>query len=167
MLAFILMVVGILSRIIVHTPNFTPVIALALFGGFYLSRRHALIVPVALMVISDLVIGLHDLFVFTWGSVALIAVLGIWARRYKSPGMMLGSSIVSACLFFLVTNFGVWLLHYPLTLEGFVRCYTLAVPFFRSLFVSTLIYSAVFFGVYEFVAWRVRKTRFAPFLLAA
>ena len=59
MLAIIFLVIGIFSRVITHAPNFTPVIALALFGGMMLEKRQALWMPAALMIISDLIIGMQ------------------------------------------------------------------------------------------------------------
>jgi len=165
MLALVLLFLGIVSRLIIHTPNFTPVIALALFGGFYLNRRQAVIVPLALMVVSDFLIGWHATIPFTWGSVLLISGLGLWARQKKSAAMVLGTSLFSSILFFLLTNFGSWLAMYPLTLEGLQTCYVAAIPFFRSTVVSTLVYAGVFFGLYELTASRVKNTRLASILL--
>jgi hypothetical protein len=166
MLAIALLVIGILSRLVYHTPNFTPVLALALFGGVYLNKRHALIVPLALMVLSDLLIGFHDVIFFTWGSVVLISALGLGVRKQKSFPTILGASILSAVLFFLVTNFGVWLFKYPHSIHGLTQCYVNAIPFFRTSLFSTLAYSAVLFGIYEVVAVRLQQTRFAEAWLA-
>lgn len=165
MLALTLLVFGIASRFFIHTPNFTPVLAIALFGGVYLRRSQALWVPLALMMASDLVLGLHSTIPFTWGSVLLVSLIGLWTRQNPSPLRIVSSTLVSAVLFFIVTNFGAWLAFYPLTKAGFVECYTLAIPFFRTTLVSTLVYSVVLFGMYEWLARRVAGTRLAPVLL--
>lgn len=167
MLAFAILFLGILSRWMPHSPNFTPVIALALFGGVYLSRRQALWVPLALMAVSDLILGLHPTMPFTWGSVLLISGIGLWLRQHKRVVTVLGTSLFSAILFFVVTNFGSWLAMYSLTMAGLQQCYVAAIPFFRNTWVSALVYSGVLFGLYELVALRVRHTRFATFLLSA
>ncbi|MCX5711868.1 MAG: hypothetical protein NTY47_02210, partial [Candidatus Omnitrophica bacterium] len=60
MLALSLIITGILLRFAPHAPNFTPVAAIALFGGAYLNRKYALIVPLVLMVVSDLFLGMHS-----------------------------------------------------------------------------------------------------------
>lgn len=161
MLATCLLVFGVLSRLFPHTANFTPVMALALFGGVYLKKQHAVLLVLLMMVVSDAVIGFHNIVFFTWGSVVLIALLGRSLRERKTPGAVLRSSVLSAVIFFLVTNFGAWLVMYPLNIEGFVRCYALAIPFFRSTLVSTCVYSVVLFGLYESTAFLIRKTRFA------
>lgn len=161
MLAIFLLIAGVLARLMTHEPNFTPVIALALFGGVYLKKEQALWMPLALMMISDLVLGLHAVIPFTWGSILLVSALGRWQRGHRGAGQMLGMGVVSAGLFFIVTNFGAWLVMYPRTFDGFIQCYIAAIPFFRNTLVSTVGYSLVLFGVYELAARRVRDTKLA------
>ena len=167
MLAAGLLILGVISRLIVHLPNFTPVIALALFGGVYLKKRQAVILPVLMMVISDLFIGVDNTFPFTWGSVALIALLGLYVRERKNLPTIAGSSLFASVLFFLLTNFGVWLVSgmYPRSIAGLQQCFILAIPFFNSTLVSTVVYTAVLFGGYEWAAARLRKTRLAHVVL--
>lgn len=74
MLAFILILMGIMFRFIPHLANFSPVLAIALFGGVYLKKQNALLMPLLLMMLSDMFLGLHNTIVFTWGSILLIAV---------------------------------------------------------------------------------------------
>ena len=167
MLVFGLLFTGILSRFIFHAPNFTPVVALALFGGTYLKKKQALVLPWALMFLSDMVIGFHNMMFFTYGSVLLIAMVGLWVKERKSAAMVMGASLASAILFFIVTNFGSWMVMYPHTLRGLQQCYIAAIPFFRYTLFSTLVYSGVFFGLYELAAYFLRNTRYARFLLAA
>ena len=166
MLIWALLVFGILTRFISHAPNFTAVTAIALFGGVYLNRKYAILLPLVLMMISDVFIGFHDTIFFTWGSFVLIAFIGLWVREHKRASTILASSIVSAILFFIITNFGAWLsVLYPHTWNGFITCYTLAIPFFRNTLLSSVIYSTVLFGTYEYIAFRVKGTRFARALL--
>ena len=158
MLALIIISLGILSRLIIHTPNFTPVLSMAFLGGMYLKGRQAVWVPVALMVISDLIIGSYPLMFVTWGSIALISLLGLWLRERKSYGTVLGGSILSAVIFFITTNFASWLTLYPHTMDGLRQCYILAIPFFRSTFISTVAYSLVFYAAYEWLLKRSQGT---------
>ena len=167
MLAILLLAFGIGSRLLAHAPNFTPIISLALFSGVYLPRRYALWLPLVLMILSDLMIELHDTIFFTWGSVLLITAIGLWVKNHKNFGTILGANVVAAILFFLITNFGAWLSLYPHTMEGLKNCYVLAIPFFRNTFFSTMLYSVILFGSFEFIALRVKKTRWARVLLAA
>ncbi len=167
MLAFLLLIFGIISRFVVHLPNFTPVVALALFSGTYLPKRYAVIFPLSLMIISDFFIGFHDTILFTWGSVVLISILGFWTRRQKTSITILSSSLLAALIFFVLTNFGTWLCSnlYPRTRAGLKECFILAIPFFRTTLLSTVIYTFVIFGLYEIVGRKVKETRWERVLL--
>ncbi len=167
MLAVIILIAGILTRFTDHAPNFTPTIALALFGGVYLPRKYALVVPMAFMMISDIFLGFHATLPFTWSSVLLISWMGLKLRENKNFPRMIGFSVISSVLFFMITNFGAWFQLYPQTAAGLTECYVAAIPFFRNTFVSTVVYSVVFFGVYELVANRVKNTAWARVLLAS
>lgn len=166
MLALSLILIGILLRFAPHMPNFTPVAAIALFSSAYLSKKQALLVPLALMVVSDLIIGIHDVVFFTWGSFILVGLLGTTLKKHKSILRIGALSLASAFLFYLITNFGVWLMGwYPPTLTGLRNSYIMALPFLRVFTVSTIIYTAVFFGIYELVARLVKDTKFSKVLL--
>lgn len=166
MLAISLIIIGILLRFIPHVPNFTPVAAIAIFAGVYLNKKQALIVPLLLMVLSDIFLGMHNVVLFTWGSFVLVTFLGVWAKNHKTFKAIVSTSIVSSVLFYLITNFGVWAMGwYPQTAKGLLDCYILGLPFLRTFSVATLLYSAVFFGAYELIARRVRGTKLAKVLL--
>lgn len=164
-LALGLLMIGVLARFLPHVPNFSPVMAIALFGSVYLRRSQALWVPLLLMIVTDMFLGFHAVIPFTWGSILLVSFIGLWVRKNMTPVKVMASAVVSAVAFFIITNFGVWLAFYPQTREGFVSCYAMAIPFFRMDVLSTLVYTAVLFGTYELVARRVKGTRFEFALL--
>lgn len=167
MLAISLILVGILLRFMPHAYNFTPVAAIALFSGVYLKRKYAIIVPLVLMAVSDLFIGMHNVVIFTWGSFILAALIGILIRKNKSAARILGGSLAASLVFFVVSNFGVWLMGwYPQNLKGLVDCYVMALPFLRDFTVSTLVYSVLFFSAYELTARLVKETKLAKVLLS-
>jgi len=149
MLAFLILTFGFLSRIVVHTPNFSPVLSLALFGGVYLKGRQPIWVPLALMALSDAVIGFHATIFYTWGSILLISLIGLYLRNHKNWANFLSASLFSSILFFIVTNLGDFLVFYPHTWASLRQCYFLAIPFYRSTLVSTMAYSLVLFSVGE------------------
>jgi len=166
MLTLFLILVGILLRFIPHAPNFTPVAAIALFSGTYLKRKHALVVPLILMVASDLVIGLHNVIIFTWGGFALITFFGFWIKNHKSILRITSMSLASSILFYIVSNFGVWLMGwYPHTLRGLINCYVMALLFLRNFTLATLLYAAIFFGIYELTAHLIKNTKLSSVLL--
>ena len=157
---------GVVARWVPHPPNVTPLTALALFGGAYLSRRWAIGLPLVAVVLSDLVIGLHETVAFTWGAFALAGLLGWWVRRQPSAKRIVLGSCAGSMLFFLVTNFGVWLLGhqgtmYPQTLDGLVSCYAAALPFLRNTFAGDLMWTAGLFGLYALASARGRAPRLA------
>ena len=115
-------------RLLPHPANFAPVAAAAIFGGAVLPRRLALWVPLLAMVASDLLIGLHDLILLTWGCYALTALASSYLM--KKPTIVRGASLAlgASTMFFLVTNFGVWLSSgmYEHTWAGLARCFEMA-----------------------------------------
>jgi ABC-type proline/glycine betaine transport system permease subunit len=166
MLALSLIIIGILFRFVPHAANFTPVAAIALFAGVYLNKKQALIVPLILMVVSDMFLGMHNVVIFTWGSFALVTLLGFWAKNHKTFLGIVSTAVVSSALFYVVTNFGVWAMGwYPQTAKGLLDCYILGLPFLRVFSVATLVYTVVFFGAYELIASKVRNTKLAKVLL--
>ena len=94
MLALSLLLIGVASRFLPHAPNFSPVIAIALFGGVYLRRSQALWLPLVLMMLTDLVLGLHATVPFTWGSVLAAGVIGLWARQNPGASRIIGGAVV-------------------------------------------------------------------------
>jgi hypothetical protein len=137
------------SRLIPHPPNFSPIAAMALFGGAaFADKRAAFLMPLAGLFLSDLVLGFYAITPVVYGSFALIVCLGFWVRRRRSVGRIAGAAMISALLFFVVTNFGVWAMGqlYPATPAGLVNCYVAAIPFFQNTLLSNLFYSALLFG---------------------
>ncbi len=166
MIAYILIIFGFLMRLVPHMPNMVPVAAIALFAGAYLDKRLVPWVPLAIMIISDLVIGLHNMIFFTWGAFLLVGFLGMWLKHRRSWGNVFTMSVFSALLFFVITNFGVWLGWYPHTWNGFSTCYINAIPFLRNTFLGNVVFTFVLFGLYELAKNAVRKSRFKTVLLA-
>lgn len=139
----------VIFRLVPHPWNVTPVMALALFGGANLDdRRLAYLIPIAAMLVSDLVLGVHWTMPFVYAALAATVVLGGWLRRHLRPATVIGSALAGSVLFFLVTNFGSWLSHqmYPLTVEGLWAAYLAGVPFFRNMIVGDLIFAVLLFG---------------------
>ncbi len=149
------------SRLLPHPLNFTPVAAIALFGGVYLDKRLALAIPLAAMLVSDAFLGFYGEMLFVYGSFVGVGLIGLWIRNHKSVLSILGGTLAGSVLFFIVTNFGVWVIPgsmYAKNLAGLAECYTAAIPFFRSSVEGDVIFVTVLFGVYELVALFIRKS---------
>lgn len=161
LIALLFISIGAILRIIPHPFNFAPIAAIALFGGVYFSKRVALILPIAAMVISDAFIGYYEpkLMAAVYGSFLLCVILGFWLKRNKKWYTVLGSSILGSFLFFLITNFAVWAFTpwYPKTILGILECYFMAIPFFKNTLLGDLFYVIIFFGTYELVEVWIRK----------
>jgi hypothetical protein len=152
MYAFVLILAAALSRMLPHLPNMVPVTALALFGGVYLDRRFTFIIPMAAMLITDWFIGFHSTALWVYGSFMAIGVVGLWLRNHRGVLPTIGASIAGSVLFYVITNFGVWLsppYMYDQTLSGLVQCYVAAIPFFRNTLAGDLLYVGAIFGLYE------------------
>ena len=145
---------AILSRFLPHPPNFTPIAAIALLSSKGFDNRWVVfLIPIVSLFISDLFIGLHATIPFVYISFILIALLGMYVKKINIVSVLLSSTI-----FFLVSNFGVWLLYYPISTEGLVQCYTLALPFFLNTVLGDLVYGALL--IYPFYALQ-RRNKFA------
>ena len=150
-------------------PNFTPVEAIALFGGAYFAnRRLAFIVPLIAMAIADAIIGvnLSDENIGFWyrsapavyACIALTVLGGLHLRNRVDVTRVFGYSFASAVLFFVVTNFAVWLFAAgpagDACVRGLVPCYVAAIPFFSGTLIGTLVWSGVLFGGFELLRRR-------------
>ena len=151
--ALVLMVlVAAFSRLIPHPWNFTAIGAMALFGGAYFpSKTQSLIIPIAALVVSDLVLGFHNTMFFVYGAFIVAVILG-WTLREERSVFKIGTmALVTSSVFFLISNFGVWAMQtmYPMTWSGLVSCYVAAIPFFDNQILGDLFFSGVLFGAYE------------------
>lgn len=160
-LAVVFVAIGASMRLLPHAPNFAPIAAIALFGGVYFSRKIGLVLPIAAMLVSDLFIGFYSpwLMLTVYASFVLTVVLGHWLKKHKKWYAFAGSAIAAGVLFFVVTNFAVWLTSpwYAKTLAGLIQCYVMAIPFFRNTIMGNLFYVTVFFGAYELIVFYWRK----------
>ena len=137
------------SRLLPHPPNFTPVLAAALFCGGLLPPARALLVPLGAMLASDLILGLHAGMASVYLAMVLCVLLGRVLPPQRGLRPALGGALAASMLFFIVTNLAVWLSGdlYPPTAAGLLACYVAALPFFHHTLLSTLLCAAVFFGI--------------------
>jgi hypothetical protein len=149
-LALSLVALDVVARLAPHAPNFTPVAASALFAGAVLrSRPLAPAVPLAAMLVSDLVVGSYDWRVMgvVYAALAFPALLGMWART-RSTVLFAPLALSSSLLFFVSTNFAVWAWSgmYAHDLDGLVRCYVAALPFLQNTMIGDMFWTALLFG---------------------
>jgi hypothetical protein len=170
-IALVLIVLGVFSRLIPHPPNFVALGAIALFAGAKLPKRFAFIVPLAIMVLSDAIIdsftrsgGFHyplSTRLTGYAVFTMVVALGQWNAAKTGPLGLVGKSLAASSLFFLISNFEVWLagdgLGMPKTMPGLISNYVGALPFFKNTLSADLIGTAVLFGADALISLGLRS----------
>ena len=164
-ISFILVSLVLLTRLLPHAPNFTPIISVILFSAMYFTKKSSWVIPFIAILVSDLILGFSSQFhylnlsfiegglsiTFTWLFILIyLSFVFIYLfckyRSKLSPINVLVNSFVGSVLFFILSNFAVWITGgYPMSFSGLIACYAAAIPFFKNTLLSTLLYSAILF----------------------
>lgn len=156
-----LIIAAVIVRLVPHAPNATPLAAVALFGGANLPAPWSFAVPLAAMVASDSVIGFDNLptTLAIYGSFAVMVLFGCWLRHHPGPWRILGVTLASSILFYLITNAAVWKFSgmYTQNLDGLFLSYLYAVPFFRHTLMGDMAYTFSLFLTAEYVPAVLRQ----------
>ena len=148
-IGFILL--GILTRIIPHPPNFTALGAIALFGGaFIYDKKFAFTIPVFIMIISDFILG-YNMSLSVYLSFIIMVFIGLYLQKKQNSLRIINAALIGSLVFFVITNFSVFLTSslYPKSIIGLVECYTLAIPFFINTLAGNITYSLIMFYGYN------------------
>ncbi len=164
-------------RLIPHPYNFAPITGMALLAGSYLKSNKALafLLPLVALLLSDIILNntlyrgfyqsegivlFQPYMIATFLSIGLIVGIGMFVKKFKLLHII-GASIGSSVLFFVVTNFGSWLTIplYPKNLIGLIECYTAGLPFFPATVFGDLVFSLVLFGLAAVIMSKIE----APF----
>jgi len=156
-------IIAATSRLFPHIPNFTPIAAMALFGAVYFSdKRLAFIIPLLAMFISDIALelitgwGFHNTIVYVYVAFILTSIIGLYVKRNATAGSIVGASVLSSLLFFIITNFGVWAATGMLGgAAGLGTTYGLGIPFFAPTVLGDLFFNALLFGAFFFAQKRI------------
>ena len=139
-LVLLIIIFGVICRLIPHPPNFSPVTAIALFSGLnFANKRIAFLIPLLILFLSDLIMGISVINLFVYCGFLAVVFLGTKVKSIKFTNILLGSFI-----FFLISNFGVWILGYPKNIEGLILCYSMAIPFFGYSIAGDLFFGFLF-----------------------
>jgi len=159
-----LIILALASRILnAYVPflgNFAPVTAIALFGAVCFEKRWmSLLLPISLMFASDIIIAqinglsvIHHYSAYVYGSFILVNLIGLVGKKNIGTAKILGLSLVSSVVFFLVSNFGVWAdvqSGYARSFQGLIDCYIMGLPFFQWTVLGDLLFTSVLFGAYN------------------
>jgi hypothetical protein len=171
MVAFGLILLVSVFRIVPHPANFGPTGAVAVISGRLLSRRMAILTTTIAMLLSDLALSkiygyefLGFVSIFVYAGFALQAMLARALRNRAGGGLT--SAFVGGVMFFALSNLGVWLQGtlYPRTFEGLLTCYAMALPFLKGTLLGDLLWVALIGVGYRL--YQTRATREAALLPA-
>lgn len=162
----VLILLAALSRLLPHPPNFSPVIAISILGGAIITNRKlAFIIPIAVMVISDIFIGFHPYIWAVYSAMIVSVLIGMYAGKNMKFSKLVISSLMGSILFYIITNFAYWLTSgsYPMNLTGLSQAYIVGLPFFKYNpiemlgfgMIGDLIYVTILYGAYRLAERKV------------
>ena len=157
----ILITILAFSRLMPHPPNFTPLLGMAVFSGVIFDRKvFAFVIPLVAMLISDLIIGFHSSMPIIYFAIMLNVGVGYLLVSKFSYLKSILALISGAFIFFIVTNFAVWLGSgmYSQDINGLISCYLMALPFFQNTLISSLIYGLGAFYLFDLFENKFLKT---------
>lgn len=167
---YLIIALAIAARFIPGAANFSPVYAGLLFSGAYLKRRDSMWFPILLLAGSDLLVNTllyHTSFqwmqTLNWVAFAAIVMVGWWLQKRVSMRNVLLASVAGPSVFFVISNFGVWLAGglYPPTFGGLTACYAAAIPFYGNSLASAVLFGGILFGAYEYHLRRAQSHQMA------
>lgn len=168
-LSLTLAVAGAVSRVLPHPPNFSPVGAVSVFSGARLPLWQAYAIPLSIMLVTDPILNVlrgYPAFTmyqfFTYVSFLVSVFIGRHLANTENAVKIGGAVLLSACQFFLITNFGSWIKDYPHTLAGLSACYAAAIPFFERTLAADFFFTAVLFGLHAVLSRTVASTERIP-----
>jgi hypothetical protein len=145
----LLILIAVFSRLLPHPPNFTAIAAVALFAGAHFrSTILAFAIPFIAMMVTDLIIGLHNTLIPVYAAFAITVSIGLYISGNKKAHFIAIGAVSSSVIFFLLTNFAVWMAGgmYPMDFSGLLLCYTAALPFFQNTLAGDLFFTTLLFG---------------------
>ncbi|MCO4293824.1 hypothetical protein NF867_13215 [Solitalea sp. MAHUQ-68] len=161
---------ALISRIYLFPhAGIAPIDAIALFSGAYFGRKWlGFICPLLAVWISDQIVNLqfyhkivpfYDGFYWQYGCYILMVILASFMLKKPKVLSVGGAALISALLFFVISNFGVWAggTMYPMNGSGLTACYIAALPYLNMAVLSNLICCGVLFGGFELLKYRFPK----------
>ena len=163
------------ARWMPHPPNFTPLVGAAVFGAAVLFRKlWAIALPIIALWISDLLLNnilytqYYDGFIwfnssFVWSAAALLIIVFVagFLKNKWTISKVAGASVGSSIIFFLISNFGVWMSMievYPRSTSGLLTAYIAGLPFLLNGLAGDMFYCAVFFGSFVLYQKWIHRT---------
>lgn len=149
----VLVTFGALYRVVPHAWNFTPVVAIGLFSGWYYKNLGIkLVAPLLSLFLSDLWLGFYDGMIWNYLSIVLTSVgIGCLLSIKVVMGYVALGAVGASVCYFILSNFFVWLLSgmYSQNVSGLLLCYEMAIPFYQNALIGDLGFSLLIFGAYK------------------
>ena len=150
--------------------NFSPLGAMALFGGAYFNKQwKAFLFPLLMLFLSDVILHqtvfkqysdgiLYGGWYWVYGAFALITLAGRWLLKKVTIKSFLVSVLVAGIIHWTVSDIGVWYNSkiFSQDINGFIECLIVAIPYEWRFLSGTIIYGVVLFGVFE---WMQRNSK--------
>ena len=143
-----IIVIGVMTRLVPHPPNFTPILSFALLSGVYSKNNLGIFIPISIMLLSDMILGSHAAVFWVYSSLFVIYIIGYYFIKNISFKNVLLGAVAGSFIFFILTNLGVWFVGYPKTVNGLITCFIAAIPFYKNTLLSAVIYTSVIHTVY-------------------
>jgi len=159
----ILFVLLVLSRMITEIPNFTATIALVMFTGYLIQNKFlSVLVILVSQVVSDLYLGIYSSMIFVYAAYISIALLSPIIMKKMNTKSVVLSSVISPSIFFIISNFGVWLIGstYTFNLSGLIACYVAGIPFFDESLTSTVLFALTIFSIMKLITKETKEIIF-------
>ena len=153
------------TRFLPHPPNFSPVMAVALFGSAVFANRYVgIALAIAAMLVSDIFLGMHSTLPFVYAAMLLAAYLGLRLRENRTALKIAGVTVAGSVLFFVVTNLGVFIMQdlYAKNLQGLGECFAMALPFFQNSLAVDMLFTAVLFTMHHLFVTAPERRLSAP-----
>ncbi|MEO5945042.1 MAG: DUF6580 family putative transport protein [Ferruginibacter sp.] len=162
LIATLLVIIAAVSRVVLYPHNFSPIIGMALFAGAVIvDKKLAFILPIAAMLLSDVLFEVFNIAPGFWGwgqlvGYGILALITVLAFTMRKPTVVniLGYSIASSLIFFFLSNSSYFFIEntiyhtYPQTTGGYFACLEAGIPFLKTNLLADLTYSVILFGSY-------------------
>lgn len=148
--------------------NFSPLGAMAIFGGAYFNKVwKAFAFPLLMLFISDFTLHqtvfkaysnglLYGGWYWVYGAFALMTLIGRWLQKKLTVHRFLFSVLICVLIHWIITDLGMWIgsTSYTQDINGFLTCLANAIPYEWRFLTGTLVYGIILFGSFE---WMKRK----------
>ncbi len=156
-------IIGIVGRLLlIDAPNIETVLAVSILAGYYLGGAYMIIIPLAIMGVSDVIIygglvgdrypfqAILGLTAFTWSGFVFVSLIGRISRRrvlkvVKNVAIVTAVSIPATIAYDLWTTLGGWYFIYgPLLGWSLWDALVNLTPFMILHLISSLIFVPIF-----------------------